>query len=402
MKYSPLLAITLASAASWSVLLFARGNFWNAPVDAHTSEADAASAARTPPPRTPRVEAVVPARDEAVTIGASIASLVAQRYAGELFVTLVDDASTDGTGVVAQAAAFGSPERDRLRVVRARALAAPWTGKLNALETGIRHALDARGAPTYWLFTDADIQHDERNVAALVAKAEGDGLDLVSLMVRLRCESAWEALLVPAFVFFFQKLYPFAWSNAPARATAAAAGGCILLSHAALECIGGLAAIAPQLIDDCSLAAAVKKRGGRTWLGLTDRTTSIRPYASLETLWRMVKRTAFTQLGYSYPLVALSVGGLTMLYLVPPVATALGVARGDDRLTFAGALAWGAMAFAYAPTMRLYRRPPHEALRLPAAAALYMAMTVDSAVAHARGRGGAWKGRFAGGDSADR
>jgi len=339
------------------------------------------------------VEAIVPARDEADTIGASISTLIAQRYPGDMHVTLVDDASTDGTGVVAQAAAFGSPAQDRLAVVRARPLAAPWTGKLNALDTGVGHVMAARGAPAYWLFTDADIAHDERNVAALVAKAQRDGLDLVSLMVRLRCESAWEELLIPAFVFFFAKLYPFAWSNEPSRATAAAAGGCILLSHAMLDRIGGLRSIAGALIDDCALAAVVKKSGGRTWLGLTDCTTSIRPYTGLESLWTMVKRTAFTQLGHSYARVALATTGLAFLYLVPPFATGFGLARGDDRLTAAGALGWGAMAFAYSPTLRLYRRPPLEALRLPVAAALYMAMTIDSAVAHARKRGGRWKGR---------
>ena len=334
----------------------------------------------------------MPARDEVETIGTSIGSLVAQRYA-DLGVTLVDDGSTDGTGAVAQASAFGSAKRDRLTVIRARPLDKPWTGKLNALESGVRHALAKRGAPAYWLFTDADIAHDIDNVAALVAKAERDGLDLVSLMVRLRCECAWEALLVPAFVFFFQKLYPFAWSNEPTRATAAAAGGCILISHAALERIGGLSRVAGRLIDDCSLAAEVKKSGGKTWLGLTDRTTSIRPYTGLRPLWSMVKRTAFTQLDHSYPLVAISLAGLSFLYLVPPIATAVGLARGDDRLVFAGAAGWGAMAFAYVPTLRLYRRPPHESLALPAAAALYMAMTVDSAIAHARHRGGEWKGR---------
>jgi len=323
----------------------------------------------------------------------SIATLVAQQYAGDMRVTLVDDASNDGTAVLAQTAAFRVARCNRLTVVRSRALESPWTGKLNALETGVRHVIATRGAPAYWLFTDADIAHDAANVAALVAKARYGDFGLVSLMVRLRCESAWEALLVPAFVFFFQKLYPFAWANEPSRADAAAAGGCILLSHAALERIGGLARIADRLIDDCALAREVKSTGARTWLGLTDRTTSIRPYAHLAPLWTMVKRTAFTQLAHSYRLVALSVAGLTLLYLVPPLATALGIARCDGRLAAAGTLAWGAMAFAYAPTLRLYRRSPLETLGLPAAAALYMAMTVDSALAHARKRGGAWKGR---------
>jgi len=216
-KYSPLLALTLASLAGWATLLFARGKFWNAPVDAHVHAMVSGVTAW------PRVEAIVPARNEAETIGVSIATLVAQQYAGDMRVTLVDDASNDGTAVLAQTAAFRVARCNRLTVVRSRALESPWTGKLNALETGVRHVLATRGAPAYWLFTDADIAHDAANVAALVAKARYGDFGLVSLMVRLRCESAWEALLVPAFVFFFQKLYPFAWANEPSRADAAAA-----------------------------------------------------------------------------------------------------------------------------------------------------------------------------------
>lgn len=396
MKYSPSLAITLASVAAWSALVLARGRFWTARADGHITNAGA----RTHESRAAEdargaivVEAIVPAREEAATIGTAISSLVAQRFFGTLHVTLVDDGSSDGTADLARTAVATYPTAARFAAIVARPLERGWSGKINALESGVAHARALRGAPDYWLFTDADIDHDPRNVADLVAKARRDDLDLVSLMVRLRCESAWESLLVPAFVFFFAKLYPFAWSNDRHHRTAAAAGGCVLLSHAALERIGGLASIGGRLIDDCALAREVKRSGGGIYLGLTERTRSIRRYDGLRPLWTMVKRTAFTQLGRSYPAVVGAVVGMTLLYIVPPLATVVGFVRRERTLTVAGAIGWGLMAFAYAPTTRLYERSPLAPFGLPVAALLYTIMTIDSALAHAMRRGGAWKGR---------
>jgi hopene-associated glycosyltransferase HpnB len=341
------------------------------------------------------VAAVVPARNEAETIGSALASLAAQRFAGSLSVTLVDDASDDGTATIARAAVATSPANDRLYIQSGRALEMPWTGKLNALDAGVASVRARLGEPTFWLFTDADIVHHPENVAELVGKARRDDLDLVSLMVRLRCESPWERLLVPAFIFFFAKLYPFAWSNDPARTTAAAAGGCVLLRASALERIGGLRAISDRLIDDCALAAAVKSTGGATWLGLTTRTASVREYGTLEPFWTMVKRTAFTQLGRSYPATIGAALAMSFLYIAPPALTITGALRRDAPLAGLAGAAWALMAALYAPTLRAYGRPLREALLLPIAAALYTAMTLDSARAHARGKGGAWKGRYA-------
>jgi hopene-associated glycosyltransferase HpnB len=341
-----------------------------------------------------RVEAVVPARNEAPTIGRALASLAAQRYAGRFGITVVDDESSDGTAHAARAAIAENPGGAHLGIVPGRRLRKPWTGKLNALDAGVSFAGDSRGSPDYWFFTDADIEHHPDNLAELVAKAERDRLDLVSLMVRLRCESAWEKLLVPAFVFFFQKLYPFAWSNEPGRATAAAAGGCVLVRADALERIGGLPSIADRLIDDCALAAAIKASGGSTWIGLTARTSSIREYETLAPFWNMVKRTAFTQLGRSYAATVCAGFAMALLYAAPPLLVPVGLWRRDVRLACVAGAAWALMALLYGPTLRAYGRPRREAVFLPLAAALYAAMTLDSAAAHAFGRGGAWKGRI--------
>ncbi len=377
------LAIAAASLLAWVTLAVGRGKFWEAKVDTLSAASNDGA----------RIEAIVPARNEEETIGRAIASLVSQTYTGPFAITLVDDQSDDDTASVAGAAVASLPHPERLTIVSGRALAAGWTGKLNALDAGIAHVLATRGKPDYWLFTDADIEHHATNLAELVAKAQSDDRDLVSLMVRLRCESGWERLLVPAFVYFFAKLYPFAWSNDRTRATAAAAGGCILLRASALDAIGGLEAIADRLIDDCALAGAVKSRGGALWLEMSTRTQSIRPYGTLDSFWQMVKRSAFTQLDRSYFATVGATLVMALLYLAPPALTVVGVVRRDAKLAIVAGSAWLLLAALYRPTLRAYARPSAEAIALPIAASLYMAMTIDSAIAHARGRGGVWKGR---------
>jgi hopene-associated glycosyltransferase HpnB len=384
-KHWPVI-VAATSLAGWIALAIRRGHFWIADLDGHRDDARRAEPAA-------RVEAVVPARNEAATIGAAVTSLVAQRYAGPFAITLVDDGSLDETARIARAAVAHLPVSERLTSIAGRPLEAPWTGKLNALATGLQHVRRERGDPDYWLFTDADITHDLNNVRELVAKAARDDVALVSLMVRLRCTSAWERLLVPAFIFFFAKLYPFAWSNDPRRATAAAAGGCILVRADALEQIGGLPAIADRLIDDCALAAAIKATGASTWIGLTSRTSSIRAYDTLDSFWTMVKRSAFTQLGHSYGATIVAALGMLVLYVAPPMLVAVGFVRREARLSTVAAGSWALMSCLYAPTLRAYGRPFYEAFALPIAAALYTAMTLDSALAHSRGRGGNWKGR---------
>jgi len=243
--------------------------------------------------------------------------------------------------------------------------------------------------------TDADIEHDPGNVRRLVFKAEAEGRHLVSLMVKLRCESVWERLLIPAFVFFFQKLYPFPAVNDPHSRTAAAAGGCMLVRRETLAQAGGIDAIRSEVIDDCALARLIKKRGP-IWLGLATRTRSLRAYDGLAEIWDMVARTAYVQLRHSVPALAGTVVGMAVIYLVPPLAFAVGTALRDGALAAAGLLAWLVMALAYGPTLALYGRSVAWAVALPAAAGLYTLMTVSSAYRHWRGRGAAWKGRHYG------
>ena len=370
--------------AGWVGLAVGRGRFWDASAN-RLRDPDASA--------NPAVHAVVPARNEADVIGRTVRSLLAQRYPGRFTITIVDDASEDATADAARAAIAAGSHAHAARVVAGRPRPDGWTGKVWALHAGIEAARAHGPEPVFWWFTDADVEHDPDTLARLVATAHHDERDLVSQMVQLHCDSAWERLLIPAFVFFFRMLYPFAWTGDARRTSAAAAGGCVLLRAELLDRIGGIARIGGELIDDCSLAAAAKRAGGRLHLTLSTRSCSLRPYASLEPIWAMVARTAYTQLRYSPLLLAGTLGGMLLLYVVPPAATAAGVAARRRDVALPGVLGWAAMSALYLPTVRLYRLPAWRALLLPAAGVLYAAMTVDSARRHARGRGGTWKGR---------
>ncbi|WP_328859850.1 glycosyltransferase [Streptomyces sp. NBC_00306] len=373
--------IALGSLAAWGWLLLGQGFFWVTDQRLPRREDLAAW---------PDVAVVVPARDEAGSLPASLPSLLAQDYPGRAEIVLVDDGSTDGTGEVALALAErygGLP----LRVVTPGEPEPGWTGKLWALRHGI--ALAREREPEYLLLTDADIAHAPDSLRELVAAARTGGLDLVSQMARLRIATGWERLVVPAFVYFFSQLYPFRWVNRPGARTAAAAGGCVLLRTEAAERAGVPVTIRHAVIDDVSLARAVQRSGGRIWLGLAEKVDSVRPYPRLADLWRMVSRSAYAQLLHSPLLLAGTVVGLTLVYLVPPVALCAGILRHDPAACYAGGLAWAVMAATYLPMLRYYRQTPLLAAALPFTALLYLLMTVDSAVQHYRGRGAAWKGR---------
>lgn len=334
---------------------------------------------------TRKVAVIVPARNEAVLIGAAVGSLLKQDYAGLVHIFLVDDHSSDGTAQIARCAAEEAGGVDRMTIISARSLPQGWSGKLWAVSEGLSTAASFQ-ADYYWL-TDADIAHQPDNLRGLVARAESDDLDLVSLMVKLRCESWAEKFLIPAFIFFFFKLYPPAWVAQEDRRTAAAAGGCILIRPDALARIGGIAAVRDQLIDDCALAHAIKPGGG-VWLGLTTKAHSLRSYRSVAEVGRMISRTAFTQLGHSVLLLVGVLAGMFITYLAPPLLLCFG-----GWAAAMGGVAWLLMSIAYWPTVRFYGLSPIWAPLLPITAAFYAAATFWSAVQHWRGRGGLWKGR---------
>jgi hopene-associated glycosyltransferase HpnB len=366
--------IVFLSLAIWLVLLFGRGFFWLARERDDREEAP-------PPQNWPSVIAVVPARDEADVIVRSIGSLLAQDYPGSFRVILVDDQSSDNTALEAQALTD-----KRLEILHGAAHPPGWTGKLFAVSQGVARA-NAENAADYLWLTDADIFHNPDNLRRLVARAEAGKLVLTSLMAKLRCESFAERFLIPAFVFFFDMLFPFGWVNNPRKRMAAAAGGCMLVKRAALARAGGIESIRNEIIDDCALGRRLKAQGP-IWLGLTERAVSLRPYPRIADIRRMVSRSAYAQLGYSPLTLVSTVLGMTLLYIIPLAGLAMG-----GLAALAGALAWAVMTLAYQPMLHFYRRSPFWGVALPLIGVFYAAFTVDSAVQHWRGRGGMWKGR---------
>jgi hopene-associated glycosyltransferase HpnB len=364
---------------TWLYLAACHGGFWRT---------DQRLPARRRPERWPSVAVVVPARDEAAMLPATLPSLLGQDYPGTARVVLVDDGSTDGTAALAERLGRecgGLP----LTVTAPGDAPEGWAGKVWA----VRHGVAEAGEVDYLLLTDADIAHRPRSLAAMVEAATAGRLDAVSQMAVLRTRTGWERLIVPAFVYFFAMLYPFRRVNRPGARTAASAGGCCLVRREALRRAGGIAAIRGAVIDDVALARAVKRSGGRIWLGLADEVHSVRPYPTLRTLWDMVARSAYAQLRYSPVVLLGTVLGLALVFLAPPVTAVAGALRGDRLVLLGGAGAWLLMAATYRPMLRYYRRPAAAALLLPVTALLYLLMTVDSAVRHWRGRGATWKGR---------
>jgi hopene-associated glycosyltransferase HpnB len=370
--------IALATIAVWIYLLAGRGGFWRA------AERDTQTVA--PLRDWPAVTAVIPARNEAETVGECITSLLRQEYPGRFSVVLVDDVSSDDTADVARRAAQKIVAPGRLTVLRARSLPVGWTGKLWAVNQGVEHT--EQDPPAYLLLTDADIVFAPDVLHRLVASAERDGLVLNSLVAKLRCTSFAERSLTPAFIFFFQMLYPFAWVNRPNRRTAAAAGGCMLVRTVALRSAGGIESIRGALIDDCALARKLN-REGPIWLALTDRVESIRAYPAFSDIRRMVSRSAFTQLRYSWMALAGAILGMSLAYIAPVLLVFFGHAFAK----IIGIIAWIMMAGAFQPTLLFYRRLPLWGPVLPVIALAYMAFTLASAYQYARGTGGVWKGR---------
>ncbi|MEO8936672.1 MAG: glycosyltransferase [Burkholderiaceae bacterium] len=368
-------------------LAVARGGFWRGREDDAAMHA-ALPARRAALGRWPDVVVVIPARDEAELVGVTVASLLQQRYEGSLTAIVVDDHSDDGTTAVAIAAATRVGGRERLTVLRAPTLLPDWTGKLSAVAHGVAHAEALPVPPEFLLLTDADIRYGPDAVAALVSSAIDDRLILASLMVRLRCESVAERMLIPAFVFFFQMLYPFAWVAERRRRTAAAAGGCVLVKRTALREAGGIAAIRGALIDDCALAKVLKPHGPIR-LSLGEQVQSLRAYPAFDDIRRMVVRSAFAQLRFSLWRLAFVVIAMLVVFVAPVVAAVAG--NGWTRVMGFGA--WGLMALLFVPTIRRYRVPLWSAFALPGIASAYLAFTVESAIQHVLGRGGMWKGR---------
>ncbi|NIW04243.1 MAG: glycosyltransferase [Gammaproteobacteria bacterium] len=326
------------------------------------------------------VSVLIPARDEAGSIDATLDALLAQ--GGSSTVIVIDDLSKDATAEKARNYAGRG-----VTLVPGTPPPPGWTGKLWALEQGRRFV-----RTPLVLLLDADIEMAPGMLAAMRRRLRSDDLSLLSLMATLRMETFWEKLLMPAFVFFFKLIYPFRLSNSRSPHVAAAAGGCVLLRTQALDEIGGFARIRSHLIDDCALARAFKAAGLTTWIGLSRSVRSRRSYPRLAGVWGTVARTAYTQLRRS-PTLLLCCSVVMITAFLAPLA---GVVSASPPARAAGAAALVAMCLCYAPVLRYYRRSLGWCALLPFIGMLYLMMTWSSAMDSWRGRGAVWRGRVYG------
>jgi len=376
-----ILFVSLVSFAVWVYLIGFHGRFWRSSPVLDTAAVPSGKAT---------VAVIVPARNEAESIRQSLTSLLAQDYLGDFCVLLVDDNSTDGTDEIARSLGAG----ERLKIISGQPLPSGWTGKLWAVNEGLNQNEAQRA--DFVLLTDADIVHAPGHLSMLIARAEADSFDLTSAMVHLRCVTAPERTLIPAYVFFFQMLYPFDWVADPGKILAGAAGGTMLVSRHALDRIDGVSRIRHQLIDDCALAREIKSTGGRIWLGHATRAASIRAYPQWRDIWDMIARTAYVQLRHSPIMLLACIVAMCTIYLAPPLLTLF--THGLPRAL--GALSWLIMTLAFQPTLQRYRRSPLWGPALPAISLFYLCATIASALRHHTGRGGGWKNRVYPKDSA--
>ena len=377
--------LSVTTLVSWLYLWLFRSLFWLANQRLEKLPADISESISLPP-----IIALIPARNEEDVIANCIGSLLNQDYQGELSIILIDDASNDATVKIAQGAVTQLDGGDKVQIISGKKLPSGWAGKVWALQQGMSRPV--RTQAKYYLLSDADVYHDPSNITRLVSKAEKEELDLVSLMVKLQCRSLWDWLLIPAFIFFFQKLFPFNRVNDPSSRVAAAAGGCMLVRKTAMDRIGQLTSIKSAIIDDCALARKLKDHGP-IWLGLSTTTRSIRPYYNLTEIWHMVTRSAYTQLHHSPVFLLGTIIGMTVVYMAPPLV--MGFAFLHDLifpLLFSGC-AWGIMVYTYRPTLKLYDAKPFYGLLLPVTGLIYLLMTIDSARRFYLNKGGEWKGR---------
>lgn len=409
--YLLILAVAWLSCIAWIYLFFFRGGFWRTDIRFALCDPGLSASDLGDPGEWPDVRIIIPARNEEGILARTLPSVLEQDYPGDYEVVLIDDHSEDGTAEVARRIAEECDKPERFHLLASKPLSGGWTGKLWAMQQGVEFgnsdpAEVAGGNPDLLLFTDADIAHPPNSLTAMVGKMRSERQDLVSLMVHLRVDSFWERLLIPPFVYFFAKPYPFRWVNDLDHTTAAAAGGCMLVRRSALADAGGLERIRDRVIDDVAFGPLIQNGGtgkNRIWLGLTQEIVSTRPYESLKGIWDMVARTAFTQLRHSSLLLLGTLLGMLMLYLGPVVCLVAGASLfcNDISLFLAVVLpalaAFTLMACSLIPIVRWYRVPIYYCLTLPFAGFLYTCMTFDSALRHWRRSKGQWKGRSYGG-----
>lgn len=206
-----------------------------------------------PPQPLPRMSVLIPARNEAHVIGATVRSLLQQDPPPHEVIVL-DDGSTDGTADAANRAAAGDA---RLCVVTGAPLAAGWAGKNWACAQ-----LSAAATGDVLLFTDADVRWEAGALGALARLQADLDADLLTVWPTQETVTWGERLVVPLMGLAIMAYLPVQLVHRTPYATAAAANGqCLLFRRDAYAAVGGHAAVAANVVEDVALAKRVKRAG---------------------------------------------------------------------------------------------------------------------------------------------
>lgn len=335
------------------------------------------------------VTVIIPARNEEKNITKTLSKLVRQDDV-KLKIIIVDDNSTDKTFSVARNF-LNTNSFKSFKIIHGKKLPPNWSGKVWALKQGVELALKDK-LEFYILLLDADISLKKNVLRSLIQKIDKENLQMISLMAKLKCESFWEKLLIPSFIFFFQKLYPFNAVNQANSSLSAAAGGCVMSHSKIFRKNPFFDLIKNKIIDDCNLAKLIKKEG-KIWLGLTNSVRSERKYSKLNEICQMVSRTAFEQLNHSFSILILSSLGMILLYLLFPLMIFFSIFVSNLSILVPGILGYILISIVYFPTIKFYSLPKIYIFSLPVSGLIYLVITLHSAVNYYSGLGNTWKER---------
>jgi chlorobactene glucosyltransferase len=215
---------------------------------------------------------VIPARNEAESIGGSLAAALAQQYP-RLRVVVVDDRSEDATAAVADAIA---QKDDRLSVMKIDRLPKGWLGKSHALWTATRGVTD-----DWLLFVDADCTLRPGAVRAALDEAVRRDVSMLSLWPGHLAQSFWEHMLIPLCAAVMALWFGRANRSRPGSGTAFANGQFILIRRVAYEKIGGHRAVRRAIIEDVPLAELASRMGVRCWTAGGRDLVGVRMYKDL-------------------------------------------------------------------------------------------------------------------------
>jgi chlorobactene glucosyltransferase len=339
------------------------------------------------------VSVLIPARDEAGRISACLDGLAHQSYR-DFELIVADDHSSDGTAAIVQSYRARLPA---LEVMTGAALPAGWAGKCWACWQAAE-----RASGDWLLFLDADVMPRPELLAALLARAEKRGLDLLTLMPLLRLGSLAECIVMPAFIALLYSLYPLDRVSDPRSPIAFANGPCFLIRRQVYFTSGGHRAVRASILEDIDLGRHVKQAGYRIEAANAPDLIEARLYTGWASLFEGLGKNAVAGyqsgggrsawVGMRQALVAwlpwyLLVIGALLAARRPAAPLGIVFMLHGALLAILALASWGWL------TRRRYRIPGAWGALFPIGTAIYFWLAARALLRLRSGRGVTWKGR---------